>query len=88
MAKRKKPIIAQTSVTVDRREFAAWTEGILMELHEGRGIVPNELECEAADAALARGESVLFRDGARLTGTMMVRRRRKGVLGYYEVPVA
>jgi len=61
-------------LTVDRFHFAAWCEGVLLDMREGRGFVVNETESEDAEEALNRGETVLLRDGARLTGTAVVLR--------------
>lgn len=56
------------TLTVDQDEFKAWLDGILLDFKEGKGIAPNEVECEAAEAALERGEPVLLRRGSKLTG--------------------
>lgn len=55
-------------VTVDRAQYIAWFNGILMDFRNGKGIVVNESEAIAADEALARGEPVLLRNGSRLIG--------------------
>ena len=56
-------------LTVDRDQLLMWSEGILLSHNRGQGVAVNELECQGAEDALERGEIVLLREGARLTGT-------------------
>lgn len=59
-------------LTVDRDHLSAWSEGILLSYMKGQGVAVNEQECQDAEDALERGEIVLLRKGARLTGTHVV----------------
>ena len=60
-------------LTVDRTQFSAWCEGVLLSrTTDGGYVAPNEVDCVAAEDALERGETVLLRNGATLTGTEMV----------------
>jgi hypothetical protein len=59
-------------LTVDRTHFAAWCEGTLLHFVNGCLIIVNEAECAAAAEAIDRGEAVMLRDGAALTGTEVV----------------
>lgn len=61
-------------IIVDIDEFTKWVEGVLLEFHNGRGFAVNEVECQAAEEALERGEEVLCRRGAFLTGTRLIKR--------------
>ena len=45
---------------VNRAEFMAWCDGILLDFKKGVGIAPNELLCEEVEAALKHGEQVLL----------------------------
>lgn len=54
-----------TSLTVDLEQFDNWLNGVLID----NNMVVNEAECIAANDALQRGETVLLRNGSRLTGT-------------------
>lgn len=53
------------SLTVDLEQFDNWLNGVLID----NNMVVNEAECIAANDALQRGETVLLRNGSRLTGT-------------------
>jgi hypothetical protein len=68
------PVSAQEQhlVTVDRDQYIAWCNGLLMDFKNGRGIVVNELEAVTADEALSRGEPVLLRVGNRLIGRYLL----------------
>lgn len=59
----------QTLIDVD--QFQAWMEGILLDLHKGKGIVVNELACEEAMSKLEAGEEVLCTKNGKLTGTKL-----------------
>jgi hypothetical protein len=61
-------------LTVDIDEFKMWLEGELLHFEHGVGMVVNELEAMEAEEALERGEEVLCRKGARLTGTKLIKR--------------
>lgn len=56
-------------MTVDREQFKSWVGGKLIDMIGGSCMIVNESECIAANNALQRGETVLFRNGAELTGT-------------------
>lgn len=57
---------------VDKEEFKMWMKGVLLDFKNGKGIVVNEIECEAAEAALERGEEVYCKVGNKLTGTKLI----------------
>jgi hypothetical protein len=45
---------------INRTEFIAWCDGILLDFKKGVGIAPNELLCKEAEAALEHGDPVLL----------------------------
>jgi hypothetical protein len=53
---------------LNRDHFIAWTEGILLHFERGKGIVLDGSEfakrCEAAEAAMERGETIYLTDGS------------------------
>ena len=62
------PPCSPSFVTVDRSQYIAWCNGVLLDFKNGVGIAVNEPEAIAADEALERGEPVLLRHGSRLIG--------------------
>ena len=62
-------------LTLNKREFIAWCEGILLQFRDGRGFYVNETECMMAEQALEAGKVILLRNEARLTGTQLVLRK-------------
>mgnify|MGYP001600956425 CR=1 FL=1 len=67
---------AMQCLTVDIDELTSYVnDGVLLYLRKGVGVVVNEVEAEAAIAALNRGEEVLCRRGQKLTGTKLVHHR-------------
>ena len=58
-------------MTVDRDEFRAWARGVLLERDAaGHVMAPQERRCEAAEAALLRGETVQLTRRDRVVSTM------------------
>ena len=57
---------------VDRTQFYFWCEGVLLFRDANGYVAPKDVECQAAEDAMKRGEAVLLRNGARLAGTEMV----------------
>jgi len=57
--------------SVDRAGFLAWNQGMLLDFRYGRGVAANEEECEAASAALERGERVGLRVGGRIATVLV-----------------
>lgn len=57
-------------IIVDRNSFIAYSEGILMDFHEGKGVVGDSLKNEEAEAAMERGETIGLMVGGELVTTM------------------
>lgn len=57
------------ALTVERDQFIAWTEGILLDRNEeGEVLIVNELACSRAEKAMEQGETVyLTQDGKIVT---------------------
>ena len=55
---------------VERDQFIAWSEGVLLDLNLLGAVVVNEALAEAAQAALERGEVVGLTKDGRLVSTM------------------
>ena len=70
---------------VDLDEFKMWLDGTLLHFENGKGIVVNELECEAAEEAISRGEEVYLKRGNRLTGTKLVLDKKTNMLSEVEI---
>lgn len=70
---------------VNRAEFMAWCDGILLDFKNGVGIAPNERDCAAAEKALADGEKVLLIDHEGNASTFCF--FDKALDGYVEEPI-
>lgn len=70
---------------VNRAEFMAWCDGILLDFKNGVGIAPNERDCEAAEKALADGKRVLLVDKNGDVPTYCFLDQAEG--GYVEEPI-
>jgi len=57
-------------LTVPRAQFIAWTNGTLLDFENGSGIIVDELACEAAKAALDKGETIGLLIKGRIVTTM------------------
>lgn len=57
--------------TVDREQFIAWTEGILLDRNEkGEVLLVNEKNCKEADDRLNNGEEVYLTVGNEIVSKM------------------
>ena len=63
-------------LTVDVDELQLYLNGVIFDFRFGSGIAVNDVEIEAALAAIERKEIVLCRRGQRLTGTKIVLRKK------------
>lgn len=59
-------------VIVDRDQFVSYCSGVLVDLHEGQGVIVNETQCAKAEEELLRGGVVLLTKNGELTGTHLV----------------
>lgn len=48
----------EKQITVDRAQFLAFQQGILLHFKNGSGIAVDEQACEEAEEALERGETI------------------------------
>ena len=68
MAKAAKAAKAPEVFELNRGYFMAWVDGILLHFERGKGIVLDGSEfakrCEAAEAAMDRGETIYLTDGS------------------------
>ena len=60
------------STIVARNDLRMFLDGVLLEFKAGKAHVVNETACDAALAAMERGERVLLTSGNTLTGTYVV----------------
>lgn len=58
-------------VVVDRDEFIAWVNGVLLSRDAaGRTVAVHDALCNAAEDALEKGEAVLLTTGGRVVSTI------------------
>lgn len=57
-------------VVVDREQFIAWSEGVLLDITPDHHLVVDEQACIKADEALQRGETIFTVVDQRLFSTL------------------
>lgn len=62
--------IPRDAIVVDRIPFINWTQGILLDFKNGKGIVSDKVEYEEAEEALKKGKTIYLRYNGKVVTYM------------------